>query len=166
MRYASAMPGDISEALLEDLVRTSFAVTAVLNRVAADNDLSLTQLRALAILRDREPTMAQLAEYLGLERSSVSGLMDRAVRRGLVKRATSREDGRSVHVTLTAAGQRLGADLADTVAGLLTPMTSRLSAAEQKRLTALLSGMLDPAPPVTPTPRRPRGATDPGGARR
>lgn len=160
------MPGDISEALLEDLVRTSFAVTAVLNRVAADNDLSLTQLRALAILRDREPTMAQLAEYLGLERSSVSGLIDRAVRRGLAKRTTSREDGRSVHVTLTATGQRLGAELADTVAGLLTPMTSRLSAAEQKRLTALLSGMLDPAPPVIPTPRRPRGATVPDGARR
>ncbi|ORB51714.1 MarR family winged helix-turn-helix transcriptional regulator [Mycolicibacterium rhodesiae] len=160
------MPGDISETLLEDLVRTSFAVTAVLNRVAADNDLSLTQLRALAILRDREPTMAQLAEYLGLERSSVSGLIDRAVRRGLAKRMTSRQDGRSVHVTLTATGQRLGEALAGTVADMLAPMTSRLTAAEQKRLADLLSGMLDPAPPVIPTPRRPRAATVPGGARR
>ena len=150
------MPGDISEALLEDLVRTSFAVTAVLNRVAAENDLSLTQLRALAILRDREPTMAQLAEYLGLERSSVSGLMDRAVRRGLAKRTTSREDARSVHVSLTAEGQRLAIELADRVARLLAPMTGRLAAAEQKRLTVLLSAMLDPAPPVMPAPRRPR----------
>jgi DNA-binding MarR family transcriptional regulator len=150
------MPGDISEALLENLVRTSFAVTAVLNRVAADNDLSLTQLRALGILRDREPTMAQLAEYLGLERSSVSGLMDRAVRRGLVERTTSRTDGRSVHVGLTPAGHRLGAELADKVAGLLAPMSTRLSAAEQKRLAALLSGMLDAPPPVIPAPRRPR----------
>ncbi|OYN80788.1 MarR family winged helix-turn-helix transcriptional regulator [Mycolicibacterium sphagni] len=132
----------MSEDLLEDLVRTSFAVMAVLNRVAAENDLSLTQLRALAILRDREPTMAQLADYLGLERSSVSGLMDRAVRRGLAQRTTSRTDGRSVNVSLTAEGHRLGVHIGDQVAGLLAPMTGRLSAAEQKRLSALLFAML------------------------
>jgi DNA-binding MarR family transcriptional regulator len=148
------MTGDLTDALLEDLVRTSFAVMAVLNRVAAENDLSLTQLRALAILRDREPTMAQLADYLGLERSSVSGLMDRAVRRGLAQRTASREDARSVHVSLTAEGHRLGAELAEQVAGLLAPMTTRLSAAEQKRLAALLAGMLDPAPPVSPAGHR------------
>ena len=155
MRYARGVTGDVTEALLEDLVRTSFAVTAVLNRVAAENDLSLTQLRALAILRDREPTMAQLADYLGLERSSVSGLMDRAVRRGLARRTTSREDARSVHVSLTAEGQRLGTELAQQVAGLLAPMTDRLGAAEQKRLAALLAGMLEPAPPVIPADRPP-----------
>ncbi|MBB3606668.1 DNA-binding MarR family transcriptional regulator [Mycolicibacterium sp. BK556] len=146
----------MNDELLEDLVRTSFAVMAVLNRVAAENDLSLTQLRALAILRDREPTMAQLADYLGLERSSVSGLMDRAVRRGLARKTASREDARSVHVTLTAEGQRQSAEIAEKVAGLLAPMTTRLSAAEQKRLGALLAGMLDPAPPVTRPDRRHR----------
>ena len=146
----------MSEALVEDLVRTSFAVMAVLNRVAAENDLSLTQLRALAILRDREPTMAQLADYLGLERSSVSGLMDRAVRRGLARRTNSREDGRSVHVRLTAEGHRLGAELAAKVTGLLAPMTTRLGAAEQKRLATLLARLLDPAPPVISSPRPPR----------
>jgi DNA-binding MarR family transcriptional regulator len=135
--------GDVTEALLEDLVRTSFAVMAVLNRVAAENDLSLTQLRALAILRDREPTMAQLADFLGLERSSVSGLMDRAVRRGLVRRTVSSDDGRAVHVSLTADGHRLGAELADQVTSLLAPMITRLSTAEQKRLHALLFAMLD-----------------------
>lgn len=131
-----------SDALLEDLVRTSFAVMAVLNRVAADSDLSLTQLRALAILRDREPTMAQLAGYLGLERSTVSGLMDRAVRRGLAQKTASSEDARSVHVSLTTEGQRQAAVVAEQVARLLAPMTSRLSAAEQKRLSTLLFTML------------------------
>jgi DNA-binding MarR family transcriptional regulator len=140
-----AMSGEdrVSGELIDRLAQTSFTVIALLTRTAAENDLSLTQLRALAILRDREPTMAQLADYLGLERSSVSGLMDRAVRRGLAQRTTSREDGRSVHVSLTAAGHRLGAELADKVAGLLAPMTTRLSAAEQKRLAVLLFAMLD-----------------------
>lgn len=40
---------------------------AVLTKVAADNELSLTQLRVLAILRDRRLRMTALAGYLGLE---------------------------------------------------------------------------------------------------
>lgn len=72
--------------LRDGLVQTSFTVIAALSRVAADQDLSLTQLRMLGILRDREPAMAELATYLGLERSTVSGLIDRAVARGLVRR--------------------------------------------------------------------------------
>ncbi|HWG14258.1 MAG TPA: MarR family transcriptional regulator [Streptosporangiaceae bacterium] len=47
------------------------------------------------------------AAFLGLERSSVSGLIDRAVRRGLVRRTANSDDGRSVQVSLTAEGQQL-----------------------------------------------------------
>ena len=73
---------------MDSLVQTSFTVVALLSRVAAEHDLSLTQLRVLAILRDRTPTMTELATHLGLERSSVSGLVDRGVRRGIVRRDT------------------------------------------------------------------------------
>lgn len=132
-----------SEELLESLVRTSFTVMALLSRVAAEHDLSLTQLRALAIMRDREPTMAELAGFLGLERSSVSGLMDRAVRRGLVRRTTGSADARAVHVSLTDAGRQLAARLGDQAASLLAPVTGRLSSAEQRRLSVLLFAMLD-----------------------
>ncbi len=145
MRYATGMAGDgaVSEELLESLVRTSFTVMAALTRIAAEHDLSLTQLRTLAILRDREPTMAELAAFLGLERSSVSGLMDRAERRGLVRRTTSAADARAVQVSLTAEGHGLAARLGDQAATLLAPMTGRLSAAQQKRLSGLLFAMLD-----------------------
>ena len=133
----------VASDLVDSLAQTSFTVIALLTRTAAEHDVSLTQLRALAILRDRVPTMAELAGFLGLERSSVSGLMDRAVRRGLVRRAVSSEDGRAVHVSLTTAGHRLAAQVGAEVADLLAPMTGRLSAAEQKRLAALLFAMLD-----------------------
>ena len=72
--------GSISE-MIDAAVMLSFAVTAVLNKVAAEHDLSLTQLRLLGVLRDRQPTMTQLAEFLGLDKSSVSGLVERAVQR-------------------------------------------------------------------------------------
>src|ERR1700755_1125057 len=97
--------------LLDGLVLTSFTVIALLSRAAAEHDMSLTQLRMLAILRDRTPVMADLAGFLGLERSSVSGLIDRAARRGLVQRVASSDDGRSVQVSLTADGHRLAAQV-------------------------------------------------------
>jgi DNA-binding MarR family transcriptional regulator len=128
--------------VMESLVQASFTVMALLSRAAANHDLSLTQLRVLAILRDRQPTMAELASHLGLERSSVSGLIDRAVRRGLARRDTSHEDGRAVHVSLTSDGRRLARQLTTEISGLITPMTRRLNPPEQKRLSALLGRVL------------------------
>jgi MarR family transcriptional regulator, lower aerobic nicotinate degradation pathway regulator len=129
--------------LRDGLVQASFAVIAVLSRVAAEQDLSLTQLRVLGILRDREPTMAELATYLGLERSTVSGLIDRAVQRGLVQKATDSADGRSVRVSLTAEARRLATGVIADIGELMSPMTDRLTPGEQKRLSALLAKVLD-----------------------
>jgi DNA-binding MarR family transcriptional regulator len=132
-----------STELIDALVQTSFTVIAVLSRAAAEHDLSLTQLRVLAILRDREPTMAALAAHLGLERSSVSGLIDRAVRRGLVRRDASNEDGRAVRISLTPNGYRLASLLTGEIGNRLTPMTGNLGPADQKRLSMLLTKMLE-----------------------
>jgi DNA-binding MarR family transcriptional regulator len=128
--------------LMDGLVQASFAVMALLSQVAAAHDLSLTQLRTLAILRDREPKMAELAAHLGLEKSSVSGLVDRAVKRGLVRRDTSKDDARAVRLSLAPEGQRLAVQLTQKVADLLAPMTGRLSPAEQRRLARLLTTLL------------------------
>jgi MarR family transcriptional regulator, lower aerobic nicotinate degradation pathway regulator len=48
--------------------------------------MSVTQLRMLGILRDREPAMLDLASHLKLENSSVIGLINRGEKRGLVER--------------------------------------------------------------------------------
>ena len=128
--------------LIDVLVRASFATMAVLSRVAADHDLSLTQLRVLAILRDRRGKISELADYLGLDKSTISGLAERAEKRGLLQRAPNPADGRAVDVFLTSEGARV-ADLgADQIARLLTPMTDMLTRAETLRLTTLLDRLL------------------------
>lgn len=134
---------DTVEDLRDSLVQASFTVIAMLSRVAAEQDLSLTQLRMLGILRDREPAMAELATYLGLERSTVSGLIDRAVQRGLVQKTSDAADGRSVRVSLTATARRLEPRVVGEIGALLAPMTDRLTSAEQGRLTALLGKLLE-----------------------
>ena len=71
--------------IVDSLVQLSFLVQGVLGSVAARYDLSITQTRLLGVLRDREPGMLELSNFLGLEKSSVTGLIDRAERRGLAQ---------------------------------------------------------------------------------
>jgi DNA-binding MarR family transcriptional regulator len=125
------------------LAQMSFTLMAVLTEVAAEHDLSLTQLRVLGILRDREPTMAELATFTGLERSTISGLIDRASARGLVRRIADPHDGRSVRVTLTESARELVPEITGAVGDRIVPLTGRLSSAEQMRLTTLLTKAFD-----------------------
>jgi DNA-binding MarR family transcriptional regulator len=130
------------DGLVDALVQAAFTVMAVLNKVGADNDLSLTQLRVLAILRDRRPRMTALADYLGLEKSTMTGLVDRAEKRGLLQRAPSASDGRAVDVFLSPVGAELAGRLSTHIAGTLSPMTSKLAPPEQRLLQTLLEQML------------------------
>ena len=127
--------------LLDALVQLSFEVIGVVSQVATAHDLSLTQLRVLAILRDRRPTMSELAGYLGLDRSSVTGLVDRASTRGLLERVANEEDRRSARIVLTPQGHVLADQGALEITHGITPLLSRLTTAERARLTGLLTRM-------------------------
>jgi DNA-binding MarR family transcriptional regulator len=128
--------------LIDALVTASFATIAVLNRIAAEHDLSLTQIRMLAILRNRRVKMSELAYYLGLDKSTITGLVDRAEKRGLLARTPNPVDGRAVDVMLSADGMELAERGATQIARALSPMTSTLTRADAHRLTALLERML------------------------
>jgi DNA-binding MarR family transcriptional regulator len=130
------------DSLVDALAQTAFATMAVLARISAENDLSLTQLRMLAILRDRRPRMAALADYLGLEKSTLSGLIDRAQKRGLVERQVSADDGRAVEVFLSPAGRKLAEQVSAHTTDALAPATERLTPDEQRALQSLLERML------------------------
>jgi DNA-binding MarR family transcriptional regulator len=130
------------EELRDALAQISFALMAVLTEVPAEYDLSLTQLRVLGILRDREPTMADLATFTGLERSTVSGLVERAAARGLVMKTADPHDGRSVRVTLTESARDLVPKITTTIGNRIQPFTGRLSVVEQEKLTTLLNKAL------------------------
>ncbi|GAA0281032.1 MarR family transcriptional regulator [Cryptosporangium japonicum] len=96
-----------TDAVVDALVRTSFEVMGTLTRIGAEHDLSLTQLRVLGILRDRRARMTELAAYLGLDKSTLSGLVDRAEKRGLLAREKNPDDRRVVDVFMTPAGSEL-----------------------------------------------------------
>jgi DNA-binding MarR family transcriptional regulator len=128
--------------LTDALVRGAFETMAVLNKVGAENDLSLTQLRAFGVLRGRRVRMAGLAEFLGLEKSTMTGLVDRAEKRGLLERASSEIDGRVVEVFLSREGAALAERIHAQVRQALSPMISRLDPADHRRAQDLLERML------------------------
>ena len=127
--------GDITDAL----VQLSFTVMGVLSRVAAEHEMSLTQLRMLGVLRDRRPRMTELARFLGLDKSTLSGLIDRAQRRGLVERSRSVSDGRVTEVAMTATGTALAERVHARVRAELDPLIAGLDARTRAALMVVQS---------------------------
>jgi DNA-binding MarR family transcriptional regulator len=113
--------------VVDALVQLSFKVQELLGEVAGKHDLSLVQVRLLGILRDRKPGMFALATFLGLDKSSVTGLVTRAERRGFVRRFGRENDRRAVHVALSLVEKQMGRELAKLVAGLDEVETKQLA---------------------------------------
>lgn len=130
------------EGLADALVTAAFVTMAVINKIGAENDLSLSLIRVLGILRDRRPRMTELADHLGLEKQTMSGLIARAEKRGLVARAPNPEDGRATDVFLTSDGARLVKRLHAQGLQALAPLIGQLGATDQQRLQELLQRML------------------------
>ena len=125
--------------LVDALFQLSFMLQGRLARIAAGHELSLIQVRLLGILRDREPTMLDLAAYLELEKSSLSGLVDRAEARGLVERVPSRDDRRATTVRMTTLGHQLSRVVAETIGPDVEALLAVLPEKDRARLGALVA---------------------------
>jgi MarR family transcriptional regulator, lower aerobic nicotinate degradation pathway regulator len=133
------LPGVTDLGLVDALAQLSFAVQGALGRVAASHGLSIVQARLLGILRDRQPTIKDLASFLQLDKTSVTGLVDRAQERGLVRRTPSPVDGRSVNVTITAAGQELVDQATTAFEAEVAVLVGALSPTQRDELSASAS---------------------------
>src|ERR1700722_9837113 len=117
--------------VVDGLVQLSFAVQAIVGGVTARYDSSIIQTRLLGALRDRELSMAQVARLLNLDKSSATGLVDRAESKGYVRRSTTVEDGRSIRVALTPDGRRIVNRVAAEIARELHSIADQLTDAER-----------------------------------
>lgn len=86
------------------LVKLSFLVQSVYGEVSEASGLTPQQAQLLCVLCHQSLGMAQLAQTLGIEKSSLTGLVDRVEKLGLVSRQTSSIDARSSNVQLTKIG--------------------------------------------------------------
>ena len=124
--------------LVDALAQLSWHVQAQIGEAAAARGVSLSLLRLLGILRDREPEMLGLARHLRLDKSSVTGLVARAEARGLVERASGASDRRTVVVRLTATGRELAVGLEREVQERLGVVIDGMSLRARTDLVALV----------------------------
>jgi DNA-binding MarR family transcriptional regulator len=123
--------------VLEGLVQISAIIQLTLARAAEAQDLTPVQARLLMVLSDRQPTMMVLARIMGLGKSSLTGLVDRAEGRGLVERFTTEESRRAVRVRLTAEGRRRCAAYLKVVRPQLFELVAPLRVVERRHLGEL-----------------------------
>jgi len=127
---------------VDGLAQLSFVIMGMLERRAAEHELSIPATRLLGVLRDREPTMQELARLLDLDKSSVTGLVDRAERRGLVARAPSPVDRRATLVRLTDEGRALVSAAGELFAADVTALLGQLADQDRAALSGLVSRLL------------------------
>ncbi|GAA2220826.1 MarR family winged helix-turn-helix transcriptional regulator [Streptomyces indiaensis] len=121
------------------LVRTAFLVDGVYAEAGRVYGLTPQQGQLLCVLMPQPCGMGELGETLGLAKSSLTGLVDRTVRRGLVRREADPRDGRAVRVGLTDEGAVLAGKFHAETCRRMEALPSGLSGAERDRLAVLLS---------------------------
>jgi len=137
-------PSDLHEAL-EVLQSATRVLTGVALRSldVLDGAVTLAQFRMLAVLADLgSARSARVAEALGLEPSTVTRVADRLVAAGHVARGSEPGHRGVVTLELTASGQQLVHKVATWRQTELARLLSRLTAADQARVTAVLRQLL------------------------
>jgi DNA-binding MarR family transcriptional regulator len=120
------------------LVRTSFLVNAVYAESGRRYGLTPQQGQLLCVLMAQPYGMGELSTMLGLAKSSLTGLVDRSERNGLVRRETDRRDTRAVLVALTPEGSRLAAEFYAETCRRIDVLPAGLDAGERQALAGLL----------------------------
>jgi DNA-binding MarR family transcriptional regulator/N-acetylglutamate synthase-like GNAT family acetyltransferase len=107
----------------------------VLQKGLLGSRFSLAEARVLWELAHRDrPTATDLGGELGLDAGYLSRMLRGFGRQGLVKKEASRDDARQSHLSLTAAGREVFADLDRRSHRQFSEVLGRLSLADQGRL--------------------------------
>jgi len=132
--------------LLEDAMRLYVRTVGIIDplrvRTWKELELTVTQLRVLLILRETPGAPAGLlAERLRVTPPTVTGLVDRLVRMGVVRREEDSKDRRLVRNVLTDRGQEVLGEVEREGRAFLTELFERLSADQLSHLVESLDAL-------------------------
>lgn len=121
------------------LIRSAALIQDVHAAVSAEHGLTPQQAQLMCVVGDEPSSMVQLGAVLRIGKSSMTGLVNRAERAGLVQRAPAPNDGRSFLIEPTANGRRANEQFRRAVAERLDQVIATLTAEERENLAAVLS---------------------------
>lgn len=141
---AASSKNPTASGLLPDLIgyhlrRAQLAVFQEVSAAMDGAELTPGQFGVLALI-DANPGLSQtkLGEILGIDRSTVVGVIDKLEARGLVERAAHPKDRRAHALQLSPGGTKRFSELARRVRSHENRIAKRLSAPERALLIGLL----------------------------
>lgn len=137
------MRADLAYALTAEVMATADTFLRESQRLFRPHGLSGAQYNVLQILAGSPDGLSQrqLGDKLVVDRSNVTGLLDRMSKAGWVRRADHPEDRRVYNVSLTPEGRRLWEKLKPLYEKVVEQVTERLSGAQMKQAIATLSAL-------------------------
>lgn len=108
-----------------------------------DLQLSKSELFSMLIIdRHGEIIMSQIADYVHIPMSTATSIVDRLVKKGLVKRGRSETDRRIVTITLSDKGSEMISNFKEQILKYVNRIDSVLSNEEKQILISLISKIL------------------------
>lgn len=99
----------------------------------------------LAVLKMLEPigklSLSELSNRIHARNSTVTGIIDRMEREGLVRRSRSERDRRVVHIELTKKGREVASDIPVEPVHIFREVLAELSAEDAAHLRRILSSL-------------------------
>ncbi len=139
----ASIPSEIKpevDSILEAIVYLYTESRRVTKEVARRVDLTGPQLTVLKMLEGvGDLSLSELSERIRAQNSTVTGIIDRMEREGLVVRARSTEDRRVVHIRLTEKGARIAREIAVEPMEVFRSALESLSVGEMRDLLRILT---------------------------
>jgi DNA-binding MarR family transcriptional regulator len=127
-----------SAGLATALIRLCFVVQRSFADASRRHGLTPQHAQLLGVLARGSVGMAELGEALNLEKSSLTGLIDRAETRALVARVRDDGDRRVCRIELTGSGAELVVRFRDDVSRELNALAADLPESTRNELTAAI----------------------------
>lgn len=136
------MDASLNDAL-DDALAALFSRRGVLDPsgVAAGLGMSVSEALALRHLRSQSLSQGELASHLGLQKSTVSRLVDGLVAKGWVSRARPEDNGRVREISISPEGTAVVDEVALSMRTQHSSMLNQLTEAERNALRVALPAL-------------------------
>ena len=127
-----------------DLQRATHATLHLLTTTLVDLDLTASEINALGNLADGiGRTVSEMGAAVGTRPATLTGILDRLERRGLITRRARPGDRRAVLIELTADGEQTAALIRHTLRDVETHALAGLSAEAVDGARAVLRALTE-----------------------
>jgi DNA-binding MarR family transcriptional regulator len=124
------------------LARTARSMKRALESRLSEHNVTASQYVALAQLGDEDGiSLSQLGERLYFDNPTITGVVDRMERDGLVERRRVADDRRVINVFLTQKGRKLLAAIEDVASEINEKAMDEITEAESEQFLRLLDSI-------------------------